>query len=354
LSIQAAFEATYGHPPEVTGSAPGRVNLIGEHTDYNGGAVLPAAIQRRVQVGLSRQAAPSIVVQSGRFPKQIERPLNDPKRGDWTDYAIGALWKADQLEWLTGGVKLQIESDVPDGAGVSSSAALITAILRAAAELGSVDASPVEIAKHARSVENDYIGMPCGIMDQMAVGLADQGEALALDTLDLSYEVIAIPQEWGIATIHSGIRRELADGRYKARFEECQAAAEALGTDTLCRLTQAQQNAMAKLPPSLRKRAQHVTSEHQRTRAATSAMKRGDLQTFAALMNESHTSYSQDFEASTPEIDAMIEAARTLCAKGVRLTGGGFGGCIVALMDAQALDDWIAAFLAAHPNAWRV
>lgn len=354
MSISAAFETSFGHPPHVTASAPGRVNLIGEHTDYNGGAVLPAAIQRRVHVGISQRPKPSILVQSGRFPERIERPVGDPKRGDWTDYAIGALWKANQLGWLSGGINLQIESDVPDGAGVSSSAALITAILRAAAEIGDAATTPVEIAKHARAVENDYIGMPCGIMDQMAVGLADHGKALALNTLDLSYEVIAIPSGWGIATVHSGVRRELADGRYKARFEECRAAADKLATKTLCRLTTDQEAAMEHLPDPLRKRARHVTSEHQRTVAAISAMKTGDLQAFAVLMNESHTSYSVDFEASTPEIDALIEDARRLGAKGVRLTGGGFGGCIVALIEAHALEDWLADLLARHPNAWRV
>ena len=348
------FTETFGSPPTIAASAPGRVNLIGEHTDYNGGAVLPAALQRRIQVALARQDAPTVTIKSTRFDDLIERPVGDAKRGDWTDYAMGALWKAAELGWLTGGVKLHIESDIPDGAGVSSSAALITAILRAASIVGQVATTAVDIAKHARAVENDYIGMPCGIMDQMAVGLADHGKALALDTSDLSYDVIDIPDEWGIAVIHSGVRRELADGRYKARFEECQAAAEYLKTDQLCRLGQAQVKALSVMPDPLRKRARHVMTEHKRAVQASDAMKAGDLNTFAALMNESHRSYSQDFEASTPVIDDLVNDALNIGAKGARLTGGGFGGCIVALVEKPKLEDWIAELLDRHGNAWRV
>lgn len=349
-----AFQSTFGQPPMIAASAPGRVNLIGEHTDYNGGAVLPAALKRRIHVAVSRNDSDQVAIKSSRFEDTIHRPVGDPKRSDWTDYAVGALDKAAELGWLTGGVNVYIDSDVPDGAGVSSSAALITAILRAAAIIGQVATTPVDIAKHARAVENDYIGMPCGIMDQMAVGLADYGSALALDTSDLSYEVIEIPKAWGVAVFHSGVRRELADGRYKARFEECQQASEALGTTQLCRLNQGQVRAMADLPEALLKRARHVMSEHKRTVEASAAMKAQDLETFAGLMNESHRSYSQDFEASTPVIDDLVNDALNIGAKGARLTGGGFGGCIVTLIEAEKLEDFAAELLDRHENAWRV
>ncbi|MEP1142275.1 MAG: galactokinase [Henriciella sp.] len=354
MNTASAFEEIFGAPPLITASAPGRVNLIGEHTDYNGGAVLPAALHRRTEVALARNDTNQIAIRSSRFPDRIERPVGDPKRGDWTDYAVGALGKASKLGWLQGGINLFIESDVPDGAGVSSSAALITAILRAAAIVGQVATTPVEIAKHARAVENDYIGMPCGIMDQMAVGLADYGKALALDTDDLSYDVIDIPADWGFAVIHSGVRRELADGRYKARFEECQQAADLLKTNKLCRLDQRQALAMAELPENLRKRTRHVMTEHKRTVEASAAMKSGNLDLFARLMNESHYSYSQDFEASTPIIDDLVNDALNTGAIGARLTGGGFGGCIVTLCQQDQLEDWLGEFLGRHPNAWRV
>lgn len=348
------FTKTFGHNPLIAASAPGRVNLIGEHTDYNGGAVLPAALSRRIQVALAPNETDQVEIKSTRFNEKIKRPVGDQKRGDWTDYAMGALWKADELGWLQGGVDLHIDSDVPDGAGVSSSAALITAILRAASITAQVSTTPVEIAKHARAVENDYIGMPCGIMDQMAVGLADHGKALALDTSDLSFDVIDIPEDWGFAVIHSGVRRELADGRYKARFEECQQAADALGTTRLCRLDQAQVAQMPSLPANLLKRTRHVLTEHKRTVEASDAMRSNDFETFARLMNESHRSYSQDFEASTPVIDELVNDALNLGAAGARLTGGGFGGCIVALVEANKLDAWVETLLARHPEAWRV
>ncbi|MCR9195295.1 MAG: galactokinase [Hyphomonas sp.] len=354
MSLLDKFMTIYGRAPTASASVPGRVNLIGEHTDYNGGAVLPAAIERRVEVALSPNGSFTTSIQSTRFNGRIERPSGDQKRNDWTDYAMGALWKADKLGWLSGGVDLFIDSDVPDGAGVSSSAALITAILRAAAETAGVGADPVDVAKHARSVENEYIGMPCGIMDQMAVGLARPGSALALNTRDLSFEVIDIPSGWRFVVIHSGVRRELADGRYKARFEECQNAAEALGTDALCLLSSAQQEAVDTLTDTLRKRALHVTSEHLRTLQASSAMKASDLDTFARLMNESHRSYAEDFEASTPEIDALVTDALDSGARGARLTGGGFGGCIVVLLESHLEQDWTTAFLNRHPGTWQV
>jgi galactokinase len=354
MSLSTRFSEVFGHAPHATASAPGRVNLIGEHTDYNGGAVLPAAIARKVEVGLAPNNSPTTRIKSTRFDALVERPAGDAKRQTWTDYALGALWKADELGWLSGGVDVFIDSDVPDGAGVSSSAALITALLRAAAETAGIAPDPVDVAQHARAVENDYIGMPCGIMDQMAVGLADTGSALALDTQDLSYEVISIPAGWRFAVLHSGIRRELADGRYKLRFEECQQAANALGTETLCRLDPAQMEALTQLPENLQKRARHVTSEHQRTLAATAAMKAADRATFARLMNESHRSYAQDFEASTPAIDALVADAVETGAYGARLTGGGFGGCIVALIESDAAAAWMTEFLTRHPGTWQV
>ncbi|MEL7109135.1 MAG: galactokinase [Pseudomonadota bacterium] len=354
MSIADIFQNVFNTPAAATASVPGRVNLIGEHTDYNGGAVLPAGLQCRIQVALAPSAESIIQIHSTRFDGTIARPVGDAKRDDWTDYAMGALAKASELGWLTGGAHIAIDSDVPDGAGVSSSAALITAILRAANPGARSEQMAVEIAKHARAVENDYIGMPCGIMDQMAVGLADHDKALALNTSSLKYEVVDIPDNWTFAVIHSGVRRELADGRYKARFEECQQAADALQTNELCLLDAAQMSKVSQLPDNLRKRTQHVTSEHQRTLEATAAMKAQDLPTFARLMIESHRSYAQDFEASTPVIDALVEDAVAQGAKGARLTGGGFGGCIVALYDAADADKKIQALLDRHPNAWRV
>ncbi len=354
MILKQSFAEIFGRAPTADGSAPGRVNLIGEHTDYNGGAVLPAALPCRVHVAFAPNGTAITAIKSTRFDGKVERPVGDQKRGDWTDYAMGALRKAESLGWIAGGIDLLIESNVPDGAGVSSSAALITAILRAASETANAAVSGIDIAQIARAVENDYIGMPCGIMDQMAVGLAKPGTALALNTSNLSYDIIDIPKSWSFVTIHSGIRRELADGRYKARFEECRKASEQLGTETLCLLDQRQVRAINDLPDNLRKRARHVTSEHGRTVAASRAMRAADFETFATLMNESHRSYSRDFEASTPQIDALVEDAIKTGAKGARLTGGGFGGCIVLLIESGNERAWAESFLTRHPTTWRV
>ncbi|MEL6754233.1 MAG: galactokinase [Pseudomonadota bacterium] len=354
LPIEDAFEKVFGHAPDATARVPGRVNLIGEHIDYNGGTVLPAALDKFVRVALAPTDEPTYSISSAKFGDIAARHAGAPKQNDWADYAAGALNKARELGWLDAGADLHIDSAVPDGAGASTSAALITAILRAAAQMTGVIADPVQIAQHARAVENDYIGMPCGIMDQMAVGLCTPGTALALNTHDLSFNVIDIPSDWAFLTIHSGVRRELADGRYKARFEECQAACAALGTDTLCLLTEDQLEAATKLPTPLAKRTRHVVSEHQRTLAAIEAMKSADMGGFARLMNESHASYSNDFEASTPKVDALVASALQMGAKGARLTGGGFGGCLVILLPAADQDAWAKRFLSENPGTWRV
>ncbi|MEM7767163.1 MAG: galactokinase [Pseudomonadota bacterium] len=355
-ALEAAFTAAFGRAPAATGAVPGRVNLIGEHIDYNGGTVLPAALDRHVRVGLAVNAEPHFTIRSTRFDAVAERAAGMPKQGSWADYAAGALEKARALGWLAGGAALLIDSDVPDGAGVSTSAALITAILRASAKIAGTgaEADPVAIAQHARAVENDYIGMPCGIMDQMAVGLAAPGKALALNTHNLTYRILPIPEGWTFLTLHSGVRRELADGRYKARFEECQQAAAQLGTQTLCLLDEAQHAAATALPDPLRRRTRHVVSEHQRTLAAIEAMAASDMEGFARLMNESHRSYSEDFEASTPEIDGLVADALALGAKGARLTGGGFGGCLVVLVEVDEQARWAGRFLGRHPAAWQV
>ena len=354
MTLAAEFASAFHAAPQTTAAAPGRVNLIGEHTDYNGGWVLPAALSCHTRVALAGSQTPSLRVSSTQFDGIVERPMGDPKRGDWTDYATGALAQAQALGWLDGGAMLHIQSDVPNGAGVSSSAALITAILRAAADLSGISPDPVHLAQAARAVENDYIGLPCGIMDQMAVGLCDPGKALALDTYDLSYDVLDIPEDWAFITLHSGIRRELADGRYSARFEECRQATEQLGAEHLCRLDADQAAAARNLPAPLRKRATHVITENTRTQAARQAMLAQDMAAFAALMNESHHSYSHDFEASTPEIDALVEDAVRTGAKGARLTGGGFGGCIVVLIETTDSAGWLEDYLARHPAVWQV
>ncbi len=349
--VSKRFRAHFGRFPGAIGTAPGRVNLIGEHIDYNGGTVLPTVLPNRVMVAIAPNEAGHILIRSDRFEGEITRPVGEAASGHWSDYIVGTFAGAAERGWAAGGFDIYVESTLPDGAGVSSSAALCTAILRAITECVGVTIEPVEIAMTARAVENDYIGLSCGIMDQMAVGLVGEGEALALDTKYITTETIKIPEDWRFITVHSGIHRKLSDGRYEARFEECAEAARLLKVAHLCEATLPD---VETLPEPLPARARHVVVEHQRVLKAITAMKDDDMSVFGRLMTESHRSYSENFQASTPDIDALVTDAIALGAKGARLTGGGFGGCTVSLLKAGEEDTWLAALLERHPKAWRV
>lgn len=354
MSVGDSFLKRFEVPPAALASAPGRVNLIGEHIDYNGGTVLPTAIPQSVQVALGANETGTFRIISSRFDGIAERAMDDQAAGHWSDYAVGALAKAAELGWVRGGIDLAIQSDVPDGAGLSSSAALLTAILRASVNFAREPSDAVEIARAARAIENRYIGVPCGIMDQMAVGLATVREALSLNTAEETYDLVPVPAGWTFVIVHSGIHRALSDGRYKVRFAECAEAAEALGAKYLCQLSPDQLGAISALPENLAARARHVITEQARTLSAIEAMQAGDTARFGELMNASHTSYAEDFAASTPEIDALVHDARVLGSKGSRLTGGGFGGCTVHLLADTDIDVWTEALLARHSGAWRV
>jgi len=351
-TIGEYFKQRFGRNISAQAFAPGRVNLIGEHIDYNGGTVLPMALSCTCTVAIAPNESDLLNIASDRFDGVATRPADDPANGHWSDHVVGAMQKATALGFIKGGFDIYVESTVPGGAGVSSSAALSTAVLRAAmAYNGHVSISPTEIAMAARAVENDYIGVPCGIMDQMAVGLLQPGEALALDTKTVSTETVTVPREWTFIVLHSGTNRKLSDGRYEVRFTECADAAKALSVEHLC---DAPLESTASLQAPLASRARHVITEHTRTLAAIDAMKAADIETFGALMNESHTSYSKDFDASTPIIDALVDMAKKEGAIGARLTGGGFGGCIVCLLPSKKAKDWQARILEANPKAWVV
>ncbi len=349
--IEIRFEAIYARVPAASATVPGRVNLIGEHIDYNGGTVLPTTLDKTVTVVLAPNDSGSHKMRSEGYDGESLRAVNEPASGDWSDGVMGALAKAAELGWIRGGFDVLVSGNIPGGAGVSSSAALITAVLRAARSHAGAVLDEKTLALKAREVENDYIGVPCGIMDQMAVGLAGLGEALALDTVSLETEVITIPDGWRFVTLHSGVSRKLTDGRYEARFIECERAAEALEVTHLCHAGLEESSA---LPDPLSARARHVITEHQRTLGAIKALKAADSAEFGRLMNESHVSYSGDFDASKPEIDTLARDAVALGALGSRLTGGGFGGCTVSLVMADKADGWLEALLGRHPNAWLV
>lgn len=322
---------------------PGRVNLIGEWIDFNGGWVLPAALPLGVRITLSANNAGADRVRSAQFEGQAEAPLDTAASGHWADYVFGALQIARREAWLSGGADVELDSDIPAGAGVSSSAAVTLGVLRAIAP---ESVSPTAPATLAREVENAFIGVPCGIMDQMAVAHTGPGEALALNTRTLDFQRIAFPQGWRFAVLHSGVQRKLADGRYKQRREACLAAAEHLGLDWLC-----DGEDVTALPAALQPIARHAISENKRSQDAITALRAGDRKGFGALMTASHISLRDDFNVSTPEVDALVADAVTLGASGARITGAGFGGCIVVLLPEPADQAWYERLLSAHTGA---
>lgn len=332
-------------------SAPGRVNLIGEHIDYNGGTVLPAALSVGVSVELEPREDDAVCVTADQYDAQAQRLLSEDATGDWSDPSLGALREANALGMLTGGANLTIRSNIPQGAGLSSSAALTVAILKAARDApGASDLSDQDIAIAARRVENEFLGVPCGIMDQFAVSIAQPGTAMALNTASLEYELVDLPANHTFLVIHSGVSRKLTDGRYKVRKVECDAAKAFFATQDLCQLNPAEITASSLDGPA-RKRALHCATEHRRVLASVKALRAGDVETVGAMMNESHVSMRDDFEMSVEPIDALVASATRLGAAGARLTGGGFGGCIVALVEDGRKDDWLMRLLELHRDA---
>ena len=250
--------------------------------------------------------------------------------------------------WANAGFNVAVASEVPHGSGLSTSAAVCVGTLRAVREGSSSAPQTTEFAVLAKKVENDFIGVPCGIMDQMAVAHAQPGNVLALETGTLEFEQIELPEGWHISVVHSGVSRELADGRYAERRNECLAAADAMGIIELCH---GDLVAIDNLISPFDKRARHVISEDVRTRAARDALKHNDRNLFGELMIKGHNSIRDDFEIVPEEVDAIVSDAVQFGADGARQTGGGFGGCIVALMEEGVQDAWWEKLSAKYPNA---
>ena len=322
--------------------APGRVNLIGEHTDYNDGFVLPAAIDRFTTVDVQRRDDRVVEVDAADLGERDTFTLDAIERtGSWRDYVRGVVG----LLSLERGAELRVESDVPRGAGLSSSAALEVAVGRALSNLPGD-----RLAQLAQRAENEFVGVQCGIMDQFTVALARAGHALLLDCRDLSYRHIPIPDGVAILVCDSHVERRLAASGYNDRRRACEEAAQLLGGAALRDATLEQ---VATLPEELRRRARHVVTENARTLAAADALEAGDLETVGELMLESHVSMRDDYEIVPAELDELAARVRAIngC-YGSRLTGGGFGGCTVALLAAGAVEDAMAAAQSAGATAY--
>ena len=333
--MRAPFVNPFGISPDVRTEAPGRVNLIGEHTDYNGGFVLPTAIPQTTQVELARSSDRVVRVWSSAY--RGERPREyalgeETREGTWTDYVKGMTVVLAKYG-LGQGFTAWIDSDVPVGGGLSSSAALEIALGRAIREAFDLRLDDVELARAARRAENDFVGAPVGIMDQMACSLATLSSALFLDTRSLEYETIPIPERAAVVVINSGIEHRHRDGGYSKRRQECEQAAAALGVKELRDVDEPALQ-RAQLPDVLARRARHVVTENRRVKETVAAFRAGDLDRAGTLFGESHRSMRDDFDVSLPEIDTLVEIAmRVRGVFGARLTGGGFGGAVVALVE---------------------
>ncbi|MFM9058561.1 MAG: galactokinase [Planctomycetaceae bacterium] len=318
-------------------TAPGRVNLIGEHTDYNDGFVLPMAIERGVRIVVTPRADRYAVLRSTREPDPVEidlaRPLV-PGRRDWARYPLGVIAGYADRGFTVPGFTAEISADLPAGGGLSSSAALEVATATVIETLCGRALPAHDKALLCQRAEHEFAGVPCGIMDQFAVTCGRVGHALLLDCR--SREIRHVPcGDVAVLVADSGVKHALADGEYARRRAECEAASRALGVASLRDVSaELWHDRGCDLPDPLRRRAAHVVSENARVHRFTAALEARDWPTAGRIMGESHESLHRDYEVSCPELDLLVESAAGVAGLfGCRMTGGGFGGCVVALAE---------------------
>jgi galactokinase len=332
----SAFETLFGRPPAVTAEAPGRVNLIGEHTDYNGGFVLPTAIPQRTRVELAPRPDRLVRAASADVPGGAgvqEYTLGAEAAGrDWLDYVQGITHVLRAEGHAHPGFDLSVTSTVPIGSGLSSSAALEVSLLRALRQAFRLTFDDVRMALLGQRAENQFVGAQCGIMDQMAATFADEYNALFLDARSLDYERVPLPRAADLIVLNSGVAHDHAAGDYNTRRAECERACRLLGVRQLRDLGVGDLPRLDALPEPLKRRARHVVTEDDRVFRAVRALRDEDLPLLGRLFYESHRSMRDDYEVSVPEIDLIVELARgSPEVYGARLTGGGFGGSVVML-----------------------
>jgi galactokinase len=341
-AISHEFHTLFGHLPEVTSEAPGRVNLIGEHIDYSEGFVLPFAIANRTHAAISRSADGLVRISSHQRRNNIfSISISDVKpgsKGDWEKYVLGVIWSLG----VTEGLNILVDGNVPAGAGLSSSAALECAVAVGLNALLDLGLSDKELARATQRAENYYVGMPCGIMDQSISIMGQAGSALLLDCRDLSTESIPFnvaDAGLELLIIDTQAHHALVDGGYAERRASCESAAAKLGVNSMRDLTMEQLLAgKDNLSEVEFIRARHAVTEISRVLATVEALKSGDFNEVGRLINQSHNSLRDDYAVSCPELDLVVEAARSAGALGSRMVGGGFGGSAIALLRVEDLD----------------
>jgi len=339
--VTRLFSERFREPPAIVIRAPGRVNLIGEHTDYNDGFVLPLAIDRAVWLALRPRTDRTTHVWSSEFTETVQFPLDRLEHGgpSWSEYLKGTAWALAAAGHRLSGWDGVIGSDVPIGAGLSSSAALELATARAFAATSQIPWDPSAMARLAQRAENEWVGVKCGIMDQLISAIGREGHAVLIDCRTLDTTAVPLPEHVDVVILDTATRRGLVDSAYNERRRQCDSAAAFFGVAALRDVTPSMFEARAGgLDETTARRARHVVTENARTLAAAEAMRRGDAPALGSLMNESHRSLHADFEVSSAALDTMVEIAQAQrgC-HGARMTGAGFGGCAVALVDQGAV-----------------
>ena len=350
--VAQTFDQRYGAAPAFLVRAPGRVNLIGEHTDYNDGFVMPMAIDRAAWIALRPSGDRKVTVEALDFGESDTFDLDhlDRRPGSWVDYVRGVTWALQQHGYATAGWEGVMAGDVPVGAGLSSSAALELAVARAFGAVADWPWDAPRMALIGQYAENKWVGMNCGIMDQMISAAGIAGHALLIDCRSLATTPMPLPAGTAVIVLDTATRRGLVDSAYNERRAQCETAARHFGVEALRDVSAAQlENARPQLDDLTYRRARHVVTEDNRVLQACDAMRAGDALALGRLLDASHVSLRDDFQVSSRELDAIVEiaAAHPVCL-GVRMTGAGFGGCAVALVRDEGTQEFVDYAAAAY------
>ncbi|MBS0849081.1 galactokinase [Citrobacter sp. JGM124] len=337
---QQLFKEKFGYAASHTIQSPGRVNLIGEHTDYNDGFVLPCAIDYQTVISCAKRDDGIVRVIAADYDNQedsfsLNAPITPHETQQWSNYVRGVVKHLQLRDNSFGGADLVISGNVPQGAGLSSSASLEVAVGKTFQQLYHLPLDGAQLALNGQEAENQFVGCNCGIMDQLISALGKQGHALLLDCRDLTTRAVPVPEHSAVVIINSNFKRTLVGSEYNTRREQCETGAKFFGKKALRDVALDDFNLAADaLDPIVAKRVRHVLTENIRTLEAADALAKGDLVRMGQLMAESHASMRDDFDITVPQIDTLVDIVKAVIGEqgGVRMTGGGFGGCVVALV----------------------
>ncbi|PWI32412.1 galactokinase [Vibrio albus] len=346
-SVKNSFADVFSYTPTHVIQAPGRVNLIGEHTDYNDGFVLPCAINYQAIVAAAKRSDDVVRVVSVDYGNEVNQfDLNQEIEFQadcmWANYVRGVVKCLLGRGYKLGGMDIAVSGNVPQGAGLSSSAALEVVIGQTFKELYRLDISQAEIALNGQQAENEFVGCNCGIMDQLISAEGKDNHALLIDCRSLETKAVSMPEDMAVVIINSNKKRGLVDSEYNTRREQCEEAARTFGVKALRDVSiELFNERKSELDDAVAKRARHVITENDRTEEAAKALESGDMKRMGELMAQSHASMRDDFEITVKEVDTLVDIVKEVIGDvgGVRMTGGGFGGCIVALVPPSLVDN---------------